>query len=180
MFLADILNVVAMCWYLYRKRTGLTRSDTTIKTLMTYCISTGLLSSIIALMSFIFFYTAPTTLLSDALFGTVDKCHVNSLLAMLNSRESMLGREETPDASTFYMSSITTSQQKGTNQESMPRVGQPSAQESVDVRQSTSRDVPPCKRDDNTEPSLPNVEILDAAISGSSCLDSQRSLIESV
>jgi hypothetical protein len=80
----------------------------------------------------------------------------------LNSRESILERAATQDAnpghSTFYVSSITTSQQKGTNQESMPRLGQASAQESVDLHQSTSRDFPPCKYDDNMESSQLNVE----------------------
>jgi len=91
--LADILIASSMCWYLYRKKTGFARTDSIITTLMTYCINTGLITSILATLTLIFFIIVPTTsLIWQAIFWTSGKCYVNSLLAMLNSRDYLRER----------------------------------------------------------------------------------------
>ncbi|KAH9963521.1 hypothetical protein BC827DRAFT_1192271 [Russula dissimulans] len=91
--LADILIAGSMCWYLYHKKTGIARTDSIIMTLMTYSINSGLLTSILATVTVIFFVIVPTTsLIWQAIFWTSGKCYVNSLLAMLNSRDYLRER----------------------------------------------------------------------------------------
>ncbi|KAH9975187.1 hypothetical protein BJV74DRAFT_181642 [Russula compacta] len=87
--LVDILIAISMCWCLYHKRTGYPRTDSMIMTLMIYCINTGLLTSVLATASLISFAISPTTVIAQAFYGPLGKCYVNSLLALLNNRESI-------------------------------------------------------------------------------------------
>ncbi|KAN0135267.1 hypothetical protein V8E53_006832 [Lactarius tabidus] len=73
----NILIAGFMCWALYRKKTGLGRTDSMIMTLMAYTIHTGLLTA---------------SLIPMAIGVPLGKCYVNSLLAMLNSREYVRSR----------------------------------------------------------------------------------------
>ncbi|TDL15302.1 hypothetical protein BD410DRAFT_832697 [Rickenella mellea] len=87
--IADIIIAISMCYFLKRARTGVGRSDTLITTLMMYSINTGLLTSIVAVIAVILFATMPKTLISTSLIWMLGKLYVNSLLAMLNSRENL-------------------------------------------------------------------------------------------
>ncbi|KAH9955172.1 hypothetical protein BJV74DRAFT_874475 [Russula compacta] len=71
-----------MCWCLSRNRTGFTRTDSMIKTLMTYAISTGMLTSVLASGTLISFAISPTTLIAQTFYGPLGTCYVNSLLAL--------------------------------------------------------------------------------------------------
>lgn len=85
---ADILIASSMCWYLYHRKTGFARTDSIIVTLMAYSINTGLITSLLATLTLIFFIIVPTTsLIWRAFFWLSGKCYVNSFLAMLNSRD---------------------------------------------------------------------------------------------
>ncbi|KAI0771156.1 histone acetylation protein-domain-containing protein [Trametes elegans] len=74
---ADILIAVAMCYYLYKKRTGLKR------------INTGLATSVIGTASVIAFGAMPTNFVWLGFFWIMGKCYVNSFLALLNSRDRL-------------------------------------------------------------------------------------------
>jgi len=96
---ADILIAGSMCWYLYHKKTGIARTDSIIVTLMTYSINSGLLTSILATITLIFFVMVPTSsLIWQSIFWTSGKCYVNSLLAMLNSRDYLRERSESDNS----------------------------------------------------------------------------------
>ncbi|KAH9981550.1 hypothetical protein BJV74DRAFT_82633 [Russula compacta] len=82
----DILITVSMCWCLYQKRTGFTRTDSILVTLMIFSVNTGLLTSILASASLISYVVSPSPLLSKAIYLPLGKCYVNSLLAFLNNR----------------------------------------------------------------------------------------------
>jgi len=85
---ADILIAGSMCWYLYHSRTAYAKTNTMITTLMAYSINSGLLTSILATAGLIvFIIESNTSLIWEAILWTVCKCYVNSLLAMLNSRD---------------------------------------------------------------------------------------------
>ncbi|EMD40123.1 hypothetical protein CERSUDRAFT_81422 [Gelatoporia subvermispora B] len=86
---ADVLIAAAMCWSLYKKRTGIARTDSVVTTLMIYSINTGLLTSILALVSVITFATMPVNFVWLSFFWIMGKCYVNSFLALLNSRENL-------------------------------------------------------------------------------------------
>ncbi|KAH9039808.1 hypothetical protein EDB85DRAFT_222314 [Lactarius pseudohatsudake] len=95
--LADGLVATSMCWSLYRRRTGFAKTDSIILTLMVYSINSGLLTSVLGITAIICFVTLPTTMVSLALSWVLTKCYLNSLLAMLNSRNYVRDRSD-PDS----------------------------------------------------------------------------------
>ncbi|KAN0135297.1 hypothetical protein V8E53_006862 [Lactarius tabidus] len=103
----DALIAGVMCWALYRKKTGIARTDSMIMTLMAYTLNSGLLTCVLGAATTISFIISPGSLLTMAIFIPMGKCYVNSLLAMLNSRDYIRGRS-TPDNSdnSFNLSSI--------------------------------------------------------------------------
>ncbi|KAH8984345.1 hypothetical protein EDB92DRAFT_1887510 [Lactarius akahatsu] len=97
-----------MCWFLYHKKTGFARTDSMIMTWMTYSIQSGLLTSVLACAMLISFSVAPSAKYSDIFFWPMGKVYANSLLAMLNSRDSVRERSSTdnkPD-NAFDLSSL--------------------------------------------------------------------------
>ncbi|KAI9465029.1 hypothetical protein BJY52DRAFT_1184071 [Lactarius psammicola] len=86
---ADLLSAAAMCWSLYRRKTG---TDTIIMTLMVYSINSGLLTGAAMTISFV---VSPSSLIWLAILWVMSKCYVNSLLAMLNSRDYIRERSTT-------------------------------------------------------------------------------------
>jgi len=104
--LADLLVAGAMCWSLYHKRTGFARTDTILTTLMAYTINSGFLSSLLGVASMICFELRPSSLIGVAIFWTMSKFFVNSLLAMLNSRDYVRGRSTVDGTSDAAYNSI--------------------------------------------------------------------------
>ncbi|KAN0124660.1 hypothetical protein V8E53_014874 [Lactarius tabidus] len=90
--LADILIAASMCWYLYNKRTG---TDSMLTTLMAYSINSGVLTSILGVAVTVSFAVSQASLICLAIFFVLSKCYVNSLLAMLNSRDYVRDRSTT-------------------------------------------------------------------------------------
>jgi len=88
----DVLIAAMMCWALYRKKTGIASTDSMIMTLMAYTINSGFLTSVLGAAMTLSFILSPESLIPIAIFFTMGKCHVNSVLAMLNSREYVRGR----------------------------------------------------------------------------------------
>ncbi|KAH9080230.1 hypothetical protein EDB83DRAFT_958286 [Lactarius deliciosus] len=93
----DILVAMSMCWSLYRRRTGFARTDSVIMTSMAYSINSGLLTGLLSLASSISIVVSPSSMIWLAFFWAMTKCYVNSLLAMLNSRNHVRGRQLTTD-----------------------------------------------------------------------------------
>ncbi|KAN0135300.1 hypothetical protein V8E53_006865 [Lactarius tabidus] len=94
----DALIAGMMCWALYRKKTGIARTDSMIMTLMAYILNSGLLTCVLGAAMTISFIISPESMLPLAIFIPMGKCYVNSLLAMLNSRDYIRGRSS-PDNS---------------------------------------------------------------------------------
>ncbi|KAH9999608.1 hypothetical protein BJV74DRAFT_161468 [Russula compacta] len=63
-------------------RTGFSRTDSMIMTLMIYSINTGLLTSLLSSATLVSFSISPSTLISQVFFWPLSKCYFNSLLAM--------------------------------------------------------------------------------------------------
>ncbi|KAH9179867.1 hypothetical protein EDB89DRAFT_2062888 [Lactarius sanguifluus] len=113
--MTDLLIAAAMCWSLYRKRTGFARqvvllifmpstqltsthrADSIITTLMAYSINSGLLTSILSLGVIISFVVSPSSMIWLAFLWVMGKCGANSLLAMLNSRDFIRERSDADD-----------------------------------------------------------------------------------
>ncbi|TBU61878.1 histone acetylation protein-domain-containing protein [Dichomitus squalens] len=75
--ISDIIIAVAMCYYLYKKRTGLKS------------VNSGLVTSIIGTICVVTFAAMPTNFVWLSFFWVMGKCYVNSFLALLNSREML-------------------------------------------------------------------------------------------
>ncbi|KAH8985982.1 hypothetical protein EDB86DRAFT_2309493 [Lactarius hatsudake] len=160
--LADLLIAVAMCWSLYRRKTGYARTDSIIMTLMAYSINSGLLTSVLAGAMTISFVFSPSSLIWLAFYWAMSKCYTNSLLAMLNSREHVRDRSTTdhPD-NAFNLTSIRIEppSETGGSKSSQPGV-------SVTIQRSTTSDFGRNKSDHGVEPTF-EVPKQDASITHS-------------
>lgn len=96
---ADILVAISLCYYLLKSKTGFSRTDSLITTLTIYSLTTGLVTSVLATMVVITFAARPKDYIWEAFFWLLGKFYVNSLLATLNSRDSL--RERATPKETF-------------------------------------------------------------------------------
>ncbi|EIW57852.1 uncharacterized protein TRAVEDRAFT_48879 [Trametes versicolor FP-101664 SS1] len=86
---ADMLLTAALIVFLHRSRTGLKRTDTMIDTLIIYSVNTGLLTGILNLLSLLFAFFRPGDLIYIG-FGIAGvRTYATTLLAALNSRQSL-------------------------------------------------------------------------------------------
>ncbi|KAH9028389.1 hypothetical protein EDB85DRAFT_2291262 [Lactarius pseudohatsudake] len=156
---ADILIAVSMCWFLYHKRTGFARTDSTIMTLMTYSIQSGLLTSVLTCAMLISFSVAPSAKYSDIFFWPMGNFYANSLLAMLNSRDYVRERSSTDNKhdNAFSLSSIRVGQRSEGDKSRRPAV-------SVTVHRSATTDFAQDKRDHDVESSPVENSKLEASI----------------
>jgi len=163
--MTDVLIALSLSWLLYHKKTGFARTDSVVMTLMSYSISSGLLTSVVCVGTVISYVIRPTTLIPDAFFWTLAKLHVNSLLAMLNSRNSILERSANGHPqTTFYVGSFKTQQQNQPTHEST--TSRPTTI-SVNTHQTTTTDFASCKRNYDAEPKVLDVKISDGVNSTS-------------
>ncbi|KAH8995617.1 hypothetical protein EDB92DRAFT_2102046 [Lactarius akahatsu] len=148
--LADLLIAAAMCWSLYRRKTGYARTDSIIMTLMAYSINSGLLTSVLAGAMTISFIVSPSSLVSLAFYWAMSKCYTNSLLAMLNCRDHVRDRStaDNPD-NAFNLSSIRIEPPSETYGS---KSGQPGV--SVTIQRSTTSDLGRNKSDHGVEPTF--------------------------
>ncbi|KDR82712.1 hypothetical protein GALMADRAFT_238211 [Galerina marginata CBS 339.88] len=98
---ADIIIAASLCYYLTKSRTGFARTDSLIATLIIYSLTTGLITSVIAFIIVVTFATMPNNYVWLGFFWLIGKCYVNSLLAALNSRES-LREQAAPQQGSFF------------------------------------------------------------------------------
>ncbi|KAJ7366767.1 hypothetical protein DFH08DRAFT_835427 [Mycena albidolilacea] len=106
---ADMLIGISLCYYLSQSRTGFRRTDNLISTLMKYSLTTGFLTGIIACLVVITFGVMPNNFVYVAFFWLLGKCYVNSVLAALNSRESLREKAHPNSGSFLNLSGITNS-----------------------------------------------------------------------
>ncbi|KAI0364321.1 hypothetical protein BV20DRAFT_1057299 [Pilatotrama ljubarskyi] len=90
--LVDFLLTGTLILVLQKSRTGFRRMDSLIDLLIIYAINTGLLTGIFSLLSFIFAIVSPDKLIYSAFNIVAAKSYANSLLAVLNSRKSLIDK----------------------------------------------------------------------------------------
>ncbi|KAL1949888.1 hypothetical protein VTO73DRAFT_8769 [Trametes versicolor] len=89
---ADGLLTSVLVTVLRQNTTGMKRMDTILDILILYAISTGLLTSVVNFLSFIFSLVNPGNLIYAACGLVATKLYANSLLAALNSRKYLAER----------------------------------------------------------------------------------------
>lgn len=87
---ADGIVTISQLVFLYRLRTGIRSTDSIISLLMVYSVNTGLLTSICALLCLVTYTILPNDFVYFAFYFILSKLYVNSLLANLNARGSLL------------------------------------------------------------------------------------------
>ncbi|KAL1938051.1 hypothetical protein VTO73DRAFT_12062 [Trametes versicolor] len=87
----DLIVAVAQCLLLKGFETGIRRTDLVIRVLITYTINTGVLTSLCAIGALVAYAADPTKFIYFAFYFVLSKLYVNSLLATLNARGSLLG-----------------------------------------------------------------------------------------
>lgn len=101
---ADMIMAGALSYYLLKSRTGFKQTDSLITTLIAYSLTTGTITSVIAFMAVVTFATMPTNYTWLAFFWILGKCHVNSFLAALNSRNSLRNQAANHDPTFLQLS----------------------------------------------------------------------------
>ncbi|KAI8976296.1 hypothetical protein BD414DRAFT_524569 [Trametes punicea] len=86
----DLIVAITQCLLLRRLETGIQRTDSVIRVLTTYSINTGLLTSLCAIGALISYAAEPRKFIYFAFYFVLSKLYVNSLLATLNARGSLL------------------------------------------------------------------------------------------
>ncbi|KAH9850845.1 hypothetical protein C2E23DRAFT_832917 [Lenzites betulinus] len=82
----DVMLTSALVYVLQRLRTGRKRTDSILDVLIIYTVNTGLLTSIISIIAFVFALVIPGNLIYAAVGIVGAKLYANSVLALLNSR----------------------------------------------------------------------------------------------
>ncbi|KAI0808327.1 hypothetical protein C8Q74DRAFT_1363717 [Fomes fomentarius] len=90
---ADLIVAISQCLILHGFETGIRKTDHAIRLLMTYSVNTGLLTSLCAIGALISYATVPHKFIYFAFYFVLSKLYVNSVLATLNARGSLLGKK---------------------------------------------------------------------------------------
>jgi len=99
---ADVLITVGLCWRLNQGRTGMQSTNRVLNFLITTAINRGVFTMIFAIINIALFLTTPGTFYFMIGILISDKLYMNSLLAILNTREyasNLRGGMEVSDSS---------------------------------------------------------------------------------
>jgi len=88
----DITIASILCYLLWQGRTAFTSTNQIIQMLTLYVIMSGMTTALINLATLISYLAAPSALLFQMFNMCVSKAYVNTLMATLNSRQSIRGK----------------------------------------------------------------------------------------
>ncbi|OCH85320.1 hypothetical protein OBBRIDRAFT_891239 [Obba rivulosa] len=86
---ADSLIALSQVVLLWKRRSGVPRTDSVMRTLIIYSINTGFLTTICALVLLITWATMPNNLVYDIFYAALPTLLYNALLATLNARQEL-------------------------------------------------------------------------------------------
>jgi len=84
----DTFLAISLCTWLHKSRTGIKQTDALINKLIIFFVNTGLLTSVLAIAVVISSLASPDTQYFAACYFVIGRLYTNSLLALLNSRNS--------------------------------------------------------------------------------------------
>lgn len=87
--MADLVIAISLCTILFRRRTGIRRTDSMVRAVMVYTINTGALTSLCAIIVLVTYATMPGNFVFICFYFLLPKLFLNSLLATLNAREKL-------------------------------------------------------------------------------------------
>jgi len=87
--LTDAVIALLLCFYLARQKTHFKQTQTLIRKVIKYTITTGLFTSVVAIISLITFVLKENTFVFFSTYFSLGSLYTNSLLASLNTRQSL-------------------------------------------------------------------------------------------
>ncbi|EJC98236.1 uncharacterized protein FOMMEDRAFT_171173 [Fomitiporia mediterranea MF3/22] len=102
----DIVSTVAMCYYLASHRSAYKETNNLLRTLLFFTVNRGILAAVAQIGHLALFVAFPSKAYWMPFHLSVSKLHVNTLLAMLNSRATLRARSTATklEISTDFMS----------------------------------------------------------------------------
>ncbi|THU82954.1 hypothetical protein K435DRAFT_438260 [Dendrothele bispora CBS 962.96] len=91
----DVAITVALIWLLGKSKSGIQRTDAIVTKLITFCLTTGLATSVDAILSLISISVWPTTFIYITFYCVVARLYSNSLMATLNARQKLKSVKDT-------------------------------------------------------------------------------------
>ncbi|KAF8189001.1 hypothetical protein BJ912DRAFT_926188 [Pholiota molesta] len=88
---ADALITAALCFYLHRGRSEISRTNTMINKLIVFAVNRGVITTFLQLFYLIAFEIKPDSMAWVAFHVSISKVYTNSVLATLNSRNAIRG-----------------------------------------------------------------------------------------
>ncbi|KAK7448085.1 hypothetical protein VKT23_013842 [Stygiomarasmius scandens] len=91
----DVAITVALIWLLGKSKSGIQRTNTVINKLITFILTTGLATSIDAILSLISISVWPDTFIYITFYCVIARLYSNSLMATLNARQKLKSARNT-------------------------------------------------------------------------------------
>ncbi|KAJ7111726.1 hypothetical protein C8R44DRAFT_985235 [Mycena epipterygia] len=92
----DLAIALVLCWYLQREKSGFERTKFILTRVIQFTVSTGLVTSLLALGSLAAYIGSPNTFIWLAMHFSLGRMYTNALLATLNSRHKLRTLLSTP------------------------------------------------------------------------------------
>ncbi|KAL4250600.1 hypothetical protein ABKN59_002281 [Abortiporus biennis] len=102
----DTAIAIVLCIILAHMKTGFSRTDSQIQTLIRFSIHTGALTSIVAISIVVTYAAMPHNFVYIAIFLSLPRLYLNALLAMLNARGGIIAESDTNASSSLKLSSL--------------------------------------------------------------------------
>ncbi|KAK0493073.1 hypothetical protein EDD18DRAFT_1333860 [Armillaria luteobubalina] len=112
--LCDVIIAIFMTYYLMRGNTGLRRTQMLVTKLIRLIVETGSATAVVALLSFVLFFSFPHQIFYKTPTVIVAKLYANNVYMVLNSRIRIIGGRDTYTSSTDM--SITTTMMRDMTQ----------------------------------------------------------------
>ncbi|KAI1791874.1 hypothetical protein LXA43DRAFT_1181510 [Ganoderma leucocontextum] len=110
----DLIIAIAMWYFLHSRRSGLKSTNAMVNRIITFVIMTGSLTSVVDIATLISFVVMPNNLVYLSMYNLVNNLYANSLLAMINARET-LGKMPIGGDTSFALSDFRASDNTATN-----------------------------------------------------------------
>lgn len=102
----DLLISAALVYFLHRSRSGLKSTENVVNRLILYSVNVGLVTSAMAVATFVTFHVVKTNAMFTLFTATISKFYVNALLVTLNSRNNIRHSLKKQDSVNFPLTSI--------------------------------------------------------------------------